>query len=213
MDLADAEGLDAVSMRRLGQQLEVEAMSIYNHVRGKEALTSGMVGLVFDEILDELDQATRPVPEVDWKGALRTRSLTARTVMLRHPWAPTLLESRGELGESAVRFFDGVVGTLLAGGFSHDLAHHAIHALGSRVVGFTQELFDPGAGADEEAMAALASIAPQIPHLAAMVNVIAHEESDTTLGWCDDQQEFEFGLDVVLAGLEARLREARDAGE
>jgi hypothetical protein len=94
---------------------------------------------------------------------------------------------------------------LRAGGFSHDLAHHSLHALGSRVIGFSQELFDPGdatgGDASEEMLAAMAT---QIPHLVAMLGEVAHDDPGSTLGWCDDQTEFEFGIDVVLDGLERR---------
>jgi hypothetical protein len=92
------------------------------------------------------------------------------------------------------------------GGFPYDQCHHALHALGSRALGFTQELFDPGDGTvDADATAALASMADHLPHLAAMMTDVAHDDPDSTLGWCDDQTEFEFGLDLILDGLD-RLR-------
>jgi hypothetical protein len=82
-----------------------------------------------------------------------------------------------------------------------------LHALGSRALGFTQELFDPGDGAGgEEAAAAMASMADQLPHLVGMMMEVAHDDPDSTLGWCDDQTEFEFGLDLILDGLD-RMRE------
>ena len=94
------------------------------------------------------------------------------------------------------------------GGFSYDLAHHALHALGSRALGFAQELFDPGDGAgDEEGTAALAAMADQFPHLVGMMAEIAHDDPDSTLGWCDDQTEFDFGLDLILDGLD-RMRQS-----
>jgi hypothetical protein len=92
------------------------------------------------------------------------------------------------------------------GGFSYDVTHHALHALGSRALGFTQELFDPGDGVGEEASAALESMADQFPHLFGMMAEVAHDDPDSTLGWCDDQFEFEFGLDIILDGLD-RMRE------
>lgn len=85
----------------------------------------------------------------------------------------------------------------------HDLAHHALHALGSRALGFTQELFDPSSGAGDETAAA--EMAEQLPHLVGMMAEIAHDDPDSTLGWCDDQAEFEFGLDLILDGLD-RMR-------
>jgi hypothetical protein len=124
--------------------------------------------------------------------------------MLRHRWAPGVLETRTTMSLDIVRYFDGVVGILRAGGFSHDLAHHSLHALGSRVIGFSQELFDPGDAAGDSSEEMLAAMAAQIPHLVAMLGEVAHDDPGSTLGWCDDQTEFEFGLDVVLDGLERR---------
>jgi tetracycline repressor-like protein len=92
------------------------------------------------------------------------------------------------------------------GGFSYDLAHHALHALGSRALGFSQELFDPG-GSPGDATAVPADMASHFPHLAAMLGEIAHDDPGSTLGWCDDQTEFEFGLDLILNGLDG-LRHA-----
>ncbi len=100
-------------------------------------------------------------------------------------------------------YYDGLLRLMRDGGFSYDLIHHALHALGSRAPGFTQELFDPSAGtSDEEAAAALESMTERIPHLVAMLTEVAHDDPDSALGWCDDQAEFEFGLDLILDGLE-----------
>lgn len=207
VDVADAEGIGAVSMRRIGQELGVEAMSLYNHVAGKEALLDAMVDQVASELLAAVEsgETEAPDPAADWRVALRARALVARTVMLRHPWAPVVLETRTTMCLDIVRYFDGVVAILRAGGFSNDLAHHALHALGSRVIGFSQELFDPGdTGSEDASEEMLAAMATQIPHLVEMLGEVAHDEPGATLGWCDDQTEFEFGLDVVLDGLERR---------
>ena len=203
--VADAEGISAVSMRRIGQELGVEAMSLYNHVAGKEALLDAMVDQVAGELVAAVASLDAPDPATDWRGALRARALAAREVMLRHRWAPGVLETRTTMSLDIVRYYDGVVGILRAGGFSHDLAHHSLHALGSRVIGFSQELFDPGdAAAGDASEEMLAAMASQIPHLVEMLGEVAHDDPGSTLGWCDDQTEFEFGLDVVLDGLERR---------
>lgn len=205
VDVADAEGISAVSMRRIGQELGVEAMSLYNHVAGKEALLDAMVEQVATELVAAVASLDSPDPTADWRGALRARALAAREVMLRHRWAPGVLETRTTMSLDIVRYYDGVVGILRAGGFTNDLAHHSLHALGSRVIGFSQELFDPGdAAAGDASEEMLAAMATQIPHLAAMLGEVAHDEPGATLGWCDDQTEFEFGIDVVLDGLERR---------
>ena len=126
--------------------------------------------------------------------------------MLRHKWLPSVLESRTSISPPLIAYYEGVLATLHAGGFSNDLAHHTLHALGSRAIGFSQELFDPANGGDtaEQSDAELAAMAAQFPHLTAMIAEVAHEGPDTTIGWCDDQTEFEFGLDVLLDGLERR---------
>jgi len=139
----------------------------------------------------------------DWKTAVRRRILSARQVLLRHRWAPRVLETRTTTSPAVLLYYDGLLRLMRDGGFSYDLIHHALHALGSRALGFTQELFDPSAGtSDEEAAAALESMADQIPHLVAMFMEVAHDDPDSTLGWCDDQTEFEFGLDLILDGLD-----------
>lgn len=139
VEIADAHGVEALTMRRLAEDLGVEAMSLYHHVDGKDGL------------------------------------------------------------------LDGVVGIMLGAGLPADLVHHALHALGSRLYGFAQELGEPKDDADAEAMAAMV---PLVPHLAAMLSQVAHDDPDSTLGWCDDQTEFEFGLDLLLDGLERRARGA-----
>lgn len=206
VDLADEAGLETVSMRRLGQELGVEAMSLYNHVASKDDLVDGMVELVMVEV-NRTAQEVRDgaEPGAEWRGVLRAQVLASRRHMLRHPWLPGALESRTVMSAGVARYFDGVLATLLAGGFSNDLGHHALHALGSRALGFSQELFAPGNDEQDAAsQAAMAAMATELPHLMAMLAEVAHDDPESTLGWCDDQSEFEFGLDVLLDGLERR---------
>ena len=202
IDLADAGGIDALTIRRLAEQLGVEAMSLYYHVPNKEAILDGVVDLVFAEIEESVGGFEVRATDAAWKTTLRTRILGARKVLLRHPWAPGVMETRGALGLTMARYVDSVVGTLRSGGFSFDLIHHAMHALGSRMYGFTQELMsdddDDGDAGDDM----LAQMADLVPNLAAMLTVVRHDDPDSTLGWCDDQFEFEFGLDIILDGLE-----------
>jgi AcrR family transcriptional regulator len=201
VDLADSRGIDALTIRRLGEQLGVEAMSIYHHVRGKEAILDGVVDLVFGEVEAAVGGFTVPRADAAWKAALRVRILAARQVMLRHPWLPGVMDSRQGLGLTTARYVDSVVGTLRSGRLSYDLIHHAMHALGSRMFGFSQELGeggDDGSGDPDE----LAQMAAQVPHLAEMLSVVRHDDPGSTLGWCDDQFEFEFGLDLILEGIE-----------
>jgi AcrR family transcriptional regulator len=185
--LADERGIEALTMRNLGQELGVEAMSLYNHAA------------VRDETLSD---------PAEWKAVTRRRILTARAVLLRHRWAPKVLETRSEMSTVVLRYYDGLLGLMFAGGFSADLAHHAMHALGSRALGFTQELYEEDDDVPAETVSLMVQqMAAEYPHLAEMLKVVTHD-ADTTLGWCDDQFEFEFGLDLLLDGLERR----RDTG-
>ncbi|WP_353808907.1 TetR/AcrR family transcriptional regulator [Agromyces sp. SYSU T00194] len=199
--LADASGLDAVTMRRLAERLGVEPMSLYHHVPNKDALLDGLIALVFDEVDAETGGHEVPDVDPDWKASLRTRILAARRVMLRHPWAPGLMQSRVFPGAAMAGHADAVVGTLRSGGFSYDLIHHAMHALGSRMFGFSQELVTDDGDAEEAA-----AMAARTPHLVAMLAEVAHDDPDSTIGWCDDATEFGFALDLLLDGLESLSR-------
>jgi AcrR family transcriptional regulator len=181
-------------------------MSLYYHVANKEEVLDGVVDVVVQEINDLVDRIDMGATGAGWKEAARTRILSARTVLLRHPWAPRVIETRINMSPAVLHYFDGLLGIMRTGGFSYDVAHHALHALGSRALGFTQELFNPGdEPADEESMAVIENLAGTLPHLAGMLAEVAHDDPDSTLGWCDDQAEFEFGLDLILDGLD-RIR-------
>jgi AcrR family transcriptional regulator len=204
--LADREGVGALTMRRLAHELGVEPMSLYHHVANKAAVLDGAVEVVVGEIVAAAEQAAVPDPSRDWRAAMRACILAAREVLLRHRWAPPLIESRAMLSPELMGYYDGLLGIFRAGGFSYDLAHHAMHALGSRALGFAQELFAPddaGAGAVDAAVL-LEQMADRYPHLAGMMADAAHDDPDGTLGWCDDQAEFEFALDLILDGLDRR---------
>jgi AcrR family transcriptional regulator len=206
--VADERGIESLTMRRLAEELGAEAMSLYYHVVNKDDVLDGIADLIVSEINDVVEQIDLAAKGPDWKDAARRRILAAREVLLRHRWAPHLLETRTTVGPAVLRYHDGLVGLMREGGFSYDLAHHALHAMGSRALGFTQELFDPGGDTgDQDATAALETMADELPHLVGMLMEVAHDDPDSTLGWCDDQTEFEFGLDVILDGLD-RLREA-----
>lgn len=199
--LADADGLGAVSMRRLGQELGVEAMSLYNHVSNKEDLLDGMAEYVIDAI-------ERVEPDDDWKAAARAQMLAAREVMYLHPWAPDLFESRVNMTPTMLGYFDSLIGILRHGGLSLDLIHHSMHVLGSRLLGFTQELFDDSDASehqDEMVEALMTEMADVYPNLVAMMALIVHDdESILGEGGCDDQVEFVFAVDLMLDGIEQR---------
>lgn len=200
IDVADEGGIEALSMRKLGQALGVEAMSLYNHARNKEDILDGIVDAVIGEI--EAGPAG-----ADWKASMRQLALAARQVLLRHPWAPRVIESRTDPGPATLRHMDSVIGIFRDGGFSLDLTHHAMHVLGSRIFGFTQDLYDDsGDSAPSPEVAAIFArqMRDTYPHVTEMALAVSHEGG---LGGCDDDLEFAFALDLILDGLE-RLRDA-----
>lgn len=198
IDLADRDGIDSLSMRKLGQALRVDPMSIYNHVRDKDELLDGMADAVVGEI--------EPPPRTsDWRRSLRETILAARSTMLRHPWAAAVLASRQDPGPATMRYTETVLGRLRDGGFSMELAHHALHVFGSRAFGFSQDLFDDKGQPvpDAEALGAMArELAADFPNIAELMGIVQHEGG---LGGCDDDVEFVFALDLILDGLD-RLR-------
>jgi AcrR family transcriptional regulator len=192
--LADEVGIDALSMRRLGEALGVEAMSLYNHVANKSQLLDGMVDLVFSEI-DTPTEADR-----DWRSAMRRRAISAREVLSRHPWAIGLMESRTTPGSATLRHHDAVIGSLRRGGFSVAMAAHAFSVLDSYIYGFAlQEAnlpFDTGEATAELAQAILAQAADEYPHLTELT-----VEHVLQPGY-DYGHEYAFGLELILTGLE-----------
>ena len=199
ISLADKSGIESLSMRKLAQELGVEAMSLYNHVRNKDDILDGIA----DGVVTEIELCPSGA---DWKTSMRQQVISARQVLLRHPWAPRVIEARTTVSPAILRYMDSVIGILREGGFSIDMAHHALHVLGSRVLGFNQDLFDdsddqtPG----PEMAAMLARVLADYPYAAEMAMAVSHQGG---LGGCDDDAEFEFGLDLILDGLE-RLRAA-----
>ena len=204
IDLADRNGLEALSMRKLGQELGVEAMALYRHVRSKDDLFDGIAELIVDEI-------DRPDPTGDWKADLRAQVMAARQVMLRHPWARRVLEERGTGGLASIGYIESVLAILREGRFSLDLAHHALHVLDSRIFGFNQDLFDDSGRAEPAPDVAELfgpAMAARYPRVTELAMSVSHEG---VLGRCDDDVEFAFGLDLILDGLERRRAAAPDA--
>jgi AcrR family transcriptional regulator len=193
--LADEHGIASLSMRRLGDVLGVEAMSLYNHVANKDELLDGMVDLVFSEI--EL-----PVGGADWKTAMRERAQSARQALRRHPWAIVVMSTRTSPGPATLRHHDAVIGTLRAAGFSVALTAHAFSALDSYIYGFALQEATLPLGDTEEETAEVAQMmmaqvpADEYPHLTEFTL-----EHILQPGY-DYGDEFGFGLDLILDGLE-----------
>lgn len=199
VELADGIGIEALSMRRLAQELGVVPMALYKHVANKEQLLDGMVETVVGGI-------GRPASGPDWRGAVRQRILSARAALLGHPWAAQVIRSRSGPTPAVLAHLDSVIGLFRAGGFSVDLTHHVMHALGGRVLGFTQEVFDAAPDPDPAARPAMPpEAAAAYPHVAELAGAAAHDGDSVVGGGCDDQFEFEFALDLLLDGFE-RLR-------
>ena len=201
--IADEGGVESLTMRNLAGVLGVEAMSLYYHVANKEAILDGIVEQVLAELNDVTAAVEKPSP-FDWKAAMRGRILAARQVLLRHSWAPGVIETRTTMSPPILTYYENLLGLMRQGGFSYGLAHHAMHALGSRALGFTQELFEPDDvdSGEEAASEMLEQMASELPNLVGMMMEVGHDDPDSTLGWCDDQTEFEFGLDLILDGLD-----------
>jgi len=200
--LADREGIDSLSMRRLGQELRVEAMSLYNHVANKEEILDGIV----DVVVGEIDP---PISGADWKTTMRRRVLAARQILLRHPWASAVIASRVNVTPAMMGYMDSMCGILRKGGFSVDMTHHALHIMGSRILGFVQELYDDSeklAESPEIAAMMLKQMADQYPYITELATQVSHDEESIVGSGCDDQVEFEIALDLILDGLD-RLRE------
>lgn len=213
--LADAEGLGALTMRGVAARLGIEAMSLYHHLPGrKDELLDGLIDVVAAEIATEVGAAVEAVAgdpgDGAWVTEVRVRCLAAREVMLRHRWMPDLLGSRTTIRPGVFQLYEDVLGAMVRGGCSYRLGHRALHSLGSMVLGFSQELFNPGGAGDEGVSEAeMEAMAAALPYTTAMVASELHAASDPTLGWCDGQTEFEFTLDLLLDGLDrARRSEA-----
>lgn len=201
MDLADAEGIEALSMRKLGKQLGVEAMSLYKHVANKDDLLDGLSELVASEIL-------LPEPETHWRTAMRERAISAREVFSRHPWAVGLIEARANPGVASMRYYDTVIGILRRGGFSIRMATRAFSLMDAYVFGYAAQEINLPFGSTEDLSEIAANIkellpAGEFPHFTEVILDYASRPE-----W-NFEEEFAFGLDLILDGLER----ARDEEE
>jgi len=199
--LADEGGIESLSMRKLAEELGVVPMALYKHVANKDELLDGMI----DVIVAEIDP---PRTDLEWKPAVRDRILSARRMLLRHPWASHVMETRTRPTMTVMAYMDSMIAMFVAGGFSIDLVHHVMHAMGSRLMGFTQEMFNDQSDGEQpfqpEMLEQLKTLFPSIYELYLTVN---HEDESIVGAGCDDQSEFEFALDLMLDGIE-RLKAA-----
>ena len=201
--LADQGGISSVSMRKLGEALGVEAMSLYNHVASKSDLIDGMIDIVFGEI-------DLPPGDGGWRAAMRRRAISARHALRRHRWAIGLMESRSSPGPATLAHHDAVLGCLRRAGFSVELTAHAYALLDSYIYGFALQEASLPFGTGEEAAQVAHQIsaqfaAGQYPYLTEMA-----VEHILQPGY-DFGDEFVIGLDLILDGLAAARQAAGDA--
>ncbi|HSO70119.1 MAG TPA: TetR/AcrR family transcriptional regulator, partial [Arachnia sp.] len=200
--VADRSGLSGVSMRTVGRELGVEAMSLYHHVANKDALLDALADWIFSLI--ELPLTGEP-----WRAGMGRRASSARAVLAAHPWTLGLIESRTTPGAALLSHHDAVLGCLVGGGFPPRLASHAFSVIDAYVYGFVlteQNLpFDSSrAEGAEDYAAAVESLIQPYPHLAALIDEVA-----TGYTFAD---EFGYGLELILDGLEGRLAGHQPAG-
>lgn len=194
--IADKDGIESLSMRKLAQSLGVEAMSLYNHVANKEDLLDGLLEIVVAKI---------DLPEIgkDWRMAMRRRAISAHEVLLRHPWAAMLFLSRINVSPAMLRYVDATIGCLHEAGFSYEMADHAWNALDNHTYGFTLQALNFPLDPSEYREATL-SFLPMIPEEKyPYLRGLSQQIID---GTHNGLQDFTFGLDLILDGLESIRR-------
>jgi len=192
LGLVDGGGIDSLTMRKLGQALGFEAMSLYNHVANKDDVIDGILDLV-------LDESELPTPSGDWDRAVRSSAVSVHAALRRHPWASAVLMAPGRLGPARLRYMDSLLGRLREAGFSAETTYHAYHVLDGHIFGFSLwEASHSYSDADtSEMMAAFERTitADEYPYLR------EHGEQHFAQGPHHDVSAFEFGLDLILDGL------------
>src|SRR3954468_2496941 len=204
LSVADTGGLASLTIRSLAEELGVKPMSVYYHVANKDEILAALVDIVFGEI-------QLPVPGRDWRAEMRARAHSAREVLARHRWAIGLLESRSNPGPANLRHHDRVIATLRAAGFSPELTAHAYALIDSYVYGFAlQETALPFQGRDSAGDVAVSIMqrmaAGQYPHLVQMATSYYLQPG------YDFGDEFGFGLDLILDGIERSLASTEAGG-
>ena len=199
VELADGAGIEALSMRRLGQTLGVEAMSLYNHVASKEDLLDGLADLAIEEV-------EVPSEDLDWREAMRGRAMSVREMLVRHPWASSVIESRTNPSPARSRYPEQVVSVLRRAGFSPQMALHAFFTLDSYIYGFVVQEENMPSGTPEELAEMAGSVLSALPahDYPYLHEIVADHVMKVGFSFAD---EFAFGLDLILDGLER----ARDA--
>lgn len=201
--LADQVGLDQTTMRRLADDLGVTPMALYKHVEGREDLIDAMVDAVIAPL------AESPTEAADWLNAVRSRILAARALVVTHPWMVEAIESRTRATWPTLAYMDHLMGMMFEGGLSADLVHHAMHALSTRMWGFTRDVLPTPQVSDDPderrtQMEAYASGLPNIVRMATTAPGAGHD--------CDADAEFLFALDALLEAVDQKHRDGWTSG-
>jgi AcrR family transcriptional regulator len=199
LELVDDGGLEALSMRKLGQRLGYEAMSLYNHVRNKDDVIDGILDLV-------LAETEPPAPGGDWRSAVRRSAISVHDALGRHTWAAGLLMAAGHVRDARIDYMNRLLERLRTAGFSAETTYHAYHALDGHIFGFS--MWQAGhAGLTRERLPSLVREFAERYRLDRWPYVLEHAEQHITEGPLHDVRAFDFTLDLILDGL-ARLHEA-----
>ena len=201
VELADREGIDALSMRRLAKDLGVEAMSLYNHVANKDEILAGMIDLVTSEV-----ENPSTANGLDWKAAIRRTAISSPDAFLRHRWSCPLMMKIAAMIPSRMVWMESLLQTLREAGFSPNLTHHAYHALDAHITGFTLWQVNFPFTNREELIEMAGTFLQEIP-AEEYPYVMEHAQEHLDEPDPNEPSEFEFGLDLILDGLE-RLRDA-----
>ena len=193
LELADVGGIEAVTMRKLGQALGFEAMSLYNHVANKDDLLRGVVDLV-------LDETDAPSPAGDWSAAIRSSAISVHDALTRHPWACPLLMSPVYIRPARLAYMDALLGRLREAGFSADATYHAYHVLDAHIFGFS--LWQANHSGNAAQVPDFAAVLDRMIPVDTYPHLHEHGEQHLTEGPLHDVSAFELGLDLILDGLE-----------
>jgi AcrR family transcriptional regulator len=192
LELADEGGIEFLTMRKLGQALGFEAMSLYNHVANKDDVLDGILDLV-------LDESEPPSPDGDWQAAIRSSAISVHKSLQRHPWAANLLMSPSRIRPARLRSMDLLLGRLRGAGFSADTTYHAYHVLDAHIIGFS--LWQASHSANAVQLADMAAALERMVPSGTYPYLHEHGEQHITEGPLHDVSAFDLGLDLILDGL------------
>jgi AcrR family transcriptional regulator len=192
LELADEGGIELLTMRKLGQALGFEAMSLYNHVANKDDVLDGILDLV-------LDESEPPSPDGDWQAAIRSSAISVHKSLQRHPWAANLLMSPSRIRPARLRSMDLLLGRLRGAGFSADTTYHAYHVLDAHIIGFS--LWQASHSANAVQLADMAAALERMVPSGTYPYLHEHGEQHITEGPLHDVSAFDLGLDLILDGL------------